>query len=99
MTDDPAARAAALDALIWCALVPVVGWPSWQLDGLMIGTTRGALMRNAMAAALAIYVALDFALRPVLGVDGLWLAFLLYYAARAGTLAVGWPGLKRDYAP
>jgi MATE family multidrug resistance protein len=98
MTDDPAARAAALDALIWCALVPVVGWPSWQLDGLMIGTTRGALMRNAMLAALLIYLALDFLLRPMLGVTGLWLAFLLYYVARAGTLAVGWPALKRDYA-
>ena len=98
MTDDPAARAAALDGLIWCALVPVLGWPSWQLDGLMIGTTRGALMRNAMIAALAIYLALDLTLRPLFGVTGLWLAFLLYYVARAGTLAVGWPGLKRDYA-
>ena len=98
MTDDPAARAAAMGGLVWCALVPLFGWPSWQLDGLMIGTTRGALMRNAMAAALVIYLALDFVLRPLLGVDGLWLAFLLYYVARAGTLAVGWPGLKRDYA-
>ena len=98
MTDDAAARAAALDALVWCALVPIAGWPSWQLDGLMIGTTRGALMRNAMAASLAIYLVLDLTLRPMLGVDGLWLAFLSYYLARAGTLAVGWPGLRRDYA-
>jgi len=65
----------------------------------MIGTTRGPLMRNAMIAALLIYLALDFALRPVFGVDGLWLAFVSYYVARAGTLAVGWPGLRRDYAP
>lgn len=96
MTDDPAARAAAEAAILWCALVPVLGWPSWQLDGLMIGTTRGPLMRNAMVAALAIYLALDFTLRPMLGVTGLWLAFLLYYVARAITLAVGLPGLKRD---
>jgi MATE family multidrug resistance protein len=98
MTDDPGTRAAAQDALIWCALAPVIGWPSWQLDGLMIGVTRGPLMRNAMIAALLIYLALDFTLRPLFGVDGLWMAFLLYYAARAGTLATGWPGLKRDYA-
>lgn len=96
MTDDPVTRAAAQDALVWCALVPILGWPSWQLDGLMIGVTRGALMRNAMVAALTIYLALDFSLRPWLGVDGLWLAFLLYYLARAGTLAVGWAGLRRD---
>ncbi|MGJ3230957.1 MAG: MATE family efflux transporter [Oceanicaulis sp.] len=99
MTDDPAARAAAEAAIVWCALVPIIGWPSWQLDGLMIGATRGPLMRNAMIAALAIYLALDFILRPAFGVTGLWIAFLLYYVARAGTLLVGWPGLKRDFAP
>jgi MATE family multidrug resistance protein len=97
MTTDEATRAAASAALIWCALVPVLGWPSWQLDGLMIGTTRGALMRNAMIASLLIYLALDFTLRPLFGVDGLWAAFLLYYVARALTLAVGWPSLKRDF--
>ena len=97
MTSDPEARAAAQAGLIWCALVPVLGWPSWQLDGLMIGTTRGALMRNAMAASLAIYLILDFILRPLFGPDGLWAAFLLYYVARAATLSVGWPRLKRDY--
>jgi len=61
----------------------------------MIGTTRGALMRNAMIAALVIYLALDLTLRPAFGVTGLWLAFLSYYIARAATLAVGLPGLKR----
>lgn len=95
MTSDPAAREAALGALVFCALVPLFGAPSWQLDGLMIGTTRGALMRNAMIAALVIYLALDLTLRPAFGVTGLWLAFLGYYIARAGTLAVGLPGLKR----
>ena len=98
MTSDPNARATAQAGLIWCALVPVLGWPSWQLDGLMIGTTRGALMRNAMIASLLIYLILDFILRPLFGLDGLWAAFLLYYVARAATLAIGWPRLKRDYA-
>ncbi len=97
MTTDPDARAAAQGFLIWCALAPLVGAPSWQLDGLMIGATRGPLMRNAMAGAFAIYLALDFTLRPWLGGDGLWLAFLGYYAARALTLMVGLPGLKRDF--
>lgn len=96
ITTDPATRAAALDYLPFCALVPVMGFASWQLDGLMIGTTRGPLMRNAMIAAFAIYVALDLALRPAFGGTGLWLAFLGYYLARAGTLSFGLAGLKRD---
>ncbi|MCH8488669.1 MAG: hypothetical protein LAT81_01900 [Oceanicaulis sp.] len=61
----------------------------------MIGTTRGALMRNAMLAALVIYLALDLTLRPAFDATGLWLAFLGYYVARAGTRAGGLPGLKR----
>ena len=97
MTTDEATRETARSFLIWCALVPLVGMPSWQLDGLMIGATRGALMRNAMIAALLIYLALDAVLRPLMGAHGLWLAFLLYYVARAGTLLVGWPGLKRSF--
>ena len=99
MTTDDATRAAARAFLPYCALVPLVGVASWQLDGLMIGTTQGALMRNAMIAALAIYLALDFWLRPWLGGTGLWLAFLGYYLARAATLAIGAPGLKAGFAP
>lgn len=96
ITTDPATRATALGFLPFCALVPLMGFASWQLDGLMIGTTRGPLMRNAMIAALLIYLALDFALRPAFGGTGLWLAFLGYYVARAGTLSLGLSGLKRD---
>ena len=96
LTTDPTARAAAISYLPYCALAPLVGMPSWQLDGLMIGATRGRLMRNAMVAALAIYVGLDAILRPAFGGDGLWAAFLCYYLARAATLAVGYPALERD---
>ncbi len=97
MTTDEATRATARSFLIWCALTPLLGMPSWQLDGLMIGATQGPLMRNAMIAALVIYLALDAVLRPAFGAHGLWLAFLAYYVARAGTLMVGWPGLKRSF--
>lgn len=96
MTTDPATQATALRFLPWCALVPLAGVAAFQLDGLMIGTTRGALMRNAMLASLALYLVLDSLLRPWLGGDGLWLAFLAYYLGRAATLALGWPGLRRD---
>lgn len=96
MTTDPDARAMALRFLPWCALVPLAGVAAFQLDGLMIGTTRGRLMRNAMLASLSVYLALDSLLRPWLGGDGLWLAFLGYYLARAATLALGWPRLRRE---
>lgn len=96
MTTDAAARETALRFLPFCALAPLIGMPSWQLDGLAIGTMRGRLMRNAMIAALVLYIALDLLLRPAFGGVGLWLAFLGYYLLRAATLMVGWPGLRRD---
>jgi MATE family multidrug resistance protein len=98
LTTDPTARDAALRYLPYCAAVPLVGMPSWLLDGLFIGATRGPTMRNAMAVSLLAYLALDAVLRPALGGDGLWLAFLAYYLLRALTQAVAYPALERDLA-
>lgn len=96
MTTDPATRAVALAHLGYCALVPILGFPSWQIDGVMLGATRGPLMRNAMAVALGLYLALDAVLRPAYGSDGLWIAFLAYYVFRFLTLLAGYPALERS---
>lgn len=97
LAKDETARAAAKTYLPYCALVPLIGLASWQLDGVMIGATRGALMRNAMIAAFVLYLALDGLMRPLWGGHGLWLAFLGYYIARAGTLMLGWKGLMAQF--
>ena len=49
-----------------------------------------------MALALLLYLAMDAVLRPWLGGDGIWIAFLGYYVARAATLAAGYPALLRE---
>lgn len=92
---DPAARAVALDFLPWCAVVPLVGVPAWQLDGLFLGATRGKALRNAAVVATALYIGLDLGLRPW-GNLGAWSAFVVMYALRAGALAVGLPALRRS---
>lgn len=93
--DDPAAREAAITFLPYCAIVPVLGAMAWIFDGIFIGATRGAMLRNAGIAAVAIYLAADFVLAPPLGNHGVWLAFLVFYLARAGALAVQYPALER----
>lgn len=92
---DPGTLESALRYLPYCAVIPLLGAPAWQLDGIFIGATRSAAMRNAAVGSLVIYVALDQVLQPRLGVDGMWLAFVLYYVARAGTLAVAYPQVER----
>jgi MATE family multidrug resistance protein len=82
--------------LPYCALAPIVGFAAWQLDGIFIGTTKTREMRNAGIAALAIYIAAHHVLTPKFDKDGIWLAFLTYYIARAGTLCVYVPKIRKQ---
>jgi MATE family multidrug resistance protein len=94
---DPAARAVALHFLPWCAAVPVLGVPAWQLDGIFLGATRGRALRNAAVVATALYIGLDLLLAD-LGNTGVWWAFLGMYLLRAAALLPGLPGLRRAVA-
>lgn len=93
---DPMVRDAALRFLPWCAAVPMVGVAAWQLDGIFIGATRGAAMRNSSLVSLVVYLALDAVLAPLWGNTGVWAAFLSYYVARGVTMAAGYPALERS---
>tara|TARA_Y100000815_G_scaffold214681_1_gene199701 strand:+ start:1941 stop:3269 length:1329 start_codon:yes stop_codon:yes gene_type:complete len=94
---DPQVRALAREFLPYTALVPLIGVPAWLLDGIFIGATRGKALRNAGVVTTLLYIATDFALRPF-GAHGIWIAFLISYAYRAGTLGVALPGLMRGIA-
>ncbi len=88
-------REAAREYLPWAALAPLAGVWAFQLDGIFIGATRTAQMRNAMLATLAIYLAAWWVLTPW-GNPGLWAALYVSYAARALTLLYYYPGLLKD---
>ena len=92
---DPAARDVALTYLPWCAWVPLLGVPAWQLDGLFLGAGQGRALRNAAVASTATYIGLDLLLRPY-GADGLWTAFVAGYLLRAFYLGLYLPSLARD---
>jgi len=95
---DPAVRAQAEAMLPYCALVPLAGVPSWLLDGIFIGATRGRMLRNAALAATAAYLVTDLLLRPW-GDDGVWMALLASYAYRALSLGSCLPTLLRRIGP
>ena len=96
ISDDPAVRDSAMTYLPYCALAPIVGFAAWQLDGIFIGITRTAAMRNAGVAALLIYLGAHFILEPRFAGIGVWVAFLIYYMARALTMLPAWNNIKRD---
>ena len=95
LTTDAAVRAIARSYLPFVALVPLLGMPSWLLDGVFIGATRGRALRNAAILATTCYIVLDLLLRPA-GNLGVWLAMLTSYLLRAGGLALYLPALLRD---
>lgn len=94
IASDPAVRAEAVRFLPFAAAVPLLGMPSWLLDGIFIGATRGAALRNAAIVATALYLAIDLLLRPF-GNSGVWIAISLSYVLRAGALGLYLPGLLR----
>ena len=95
---DETARDAAIAFLPYCALAPLIGVPAWILDGIFIGATRGAMLRNAAIGAVLVYLAADFVLAPRLGNNGVWLAFMVFYVARAVALGLYLPKLEARIA-
>jgi MATE family multidrug resistance protein len=91
----PGVREAARAYLPWAALAPLAGVWAFQLDGIFIGATRTAQMRNAMLTTLAIYLVAWWALTPW-GNHGLWAALYVSYAARTLTLLHYYRGLLKD---
>ncbi len=92
---DPAALTVALDFLPWCALVPIFGALAWQLDGIFVGATQSAAMRNSAIVSVLIYLSLDFTLAEKFGNVGVWAAFVGYYLARGGSLLLAWPAVRQ----
>jgi len=95
MTAAPSVREAARLLLPWAVLTPIAGVACFQLDGIFIGATRTADMRNMMIVSLAIFLAAHELLTPAFGNHGLWASLMVFYAARAVTLAMRYPALEK----
>ncbi|WP_312690430.1 MATE family efflux transporter DinF [Kosakonia sp.] len=89
LTSLPALQQLAGLYLFWQVILPVVGVWCYLLDGMFVGATRGAEMRNSMAVAAAGF-ALTLLTLPVLGNHALWLSLAVFLALRGLTLAWLW---------
>ncbi len=67
---------------------------AYQFDGIFIGATEGALMRNAMIVSAAVFIPLSYAMTEAFGNHGLWGALWIWMALRAVTLALAYPRLE-----
>ncbi|MBL8905950.1 MAG: MATE family efflux transporter [Rhizobiales bacterium] len=95
MAVNPDVREVARQYLFWAALAPLVGVACFQYDGIFTGATQTADMRNMMIVSLAIYMLAWWWLEPAYGNLGLWLAMIVFFAARGVTFAMRMPALRR----
>jgi len=82
LTSIPAVTVLANDYLIWLIIMPMIAVWSFLFDGLFIGATRSVEMRNSMLFATFIcYLPAWYFLQPLAN-HGLWVSFLIFFAAR-----------------
>ena len=92
-------REASREFLVWSIVMPLIAVFPFLFDGIFLGATRGATMRNAMIVSLLIYLVCCYALVPLWGNDGLWASLTIFMGARGLTLGVRYPGLVRSVGP
>lgn len=91
MVTDAKSVAAANHWLPWVIIAPLMGIWSFLLDGVFIGATQTASMRNSMLISLALFLVSAAIAVPLLGNSGIWIAYYVLLIARTTTLALAWP--------
>jgi MATE family multidrug resistance protein len=91
-------RQLAREFLPWAVAMPVIGVWCYLYDGIFLGATRTADLRNAAILTTAIYVVLVWELPQLWSNHGLWLALLVLNALRGLTLAAYYPRLAKAVA-
>jgi MATE family multidrug resistance protein len=99
LTVNEEVRATARIYLVWAAVAPVLGIACFQFDGIYIGVTRTADMRNMMIISTAVYLAAWWALTAEYGNHGLWAALMVFFVVRALTLGWRYPAMVRATFP
>ena len=94
MTTAENVREVSREYLPWMVLAPLVGAASWMLDGIFIGATRTADMRNMMFISFCVYLLTLAILLPRYENHGLWASLIIFSIARGVTLGYKYPKLE-----
>ena len=74
--------------LFWIYLLPIITFGAFIWDGIFIGVTASASMRNAMLiSTFLVFIPLYFILHHYFYNHGLWAAFMIFMIARLVTLS------------
>lgn len=85
--------------LPYLVAVPLLGLAAWMLDGIFIGATRTADMRNMMILSTLAYFVSVIPLMALFGNHGLWAGMLISLVVRGITLGWKYPALEAALGP
>ncbi|OQX81706.1 MAG: MATE family efflux transporter [Bacteroidetes bacterium 4484_249] len=89
LTDNINVIDAASPYMFWIGLVPLVTFAAFIWDGIYIGATASAPMRNTLlVSTLVIFLPAYYLLRSPMGNHGLWLAIMLFMISRGVLLTL-----------
>jgi len=94
MTTAEDVRTVSYEYLPWMVVAPLAGVAAWMLDGIFIGATRTADMRNMMFISFCVYLIALAILLPIYGNHGLWASLIIFSIARGVTLGFKYPALE-----
>lgn len=94
MSTNEGVRETARTFLPWVLVAPLVAVWSYQFDGIFIGSTHTAEMRNGMLISMAVFAIASATVVPEFGNHGLWIAFIVFTAARGVTLGWWYPRVR-----
>ena len=94
MTTAADVQSAARIYLPYMVAAPIVGVAAWMFDGIFIGATRSADMRNMMIVSASAYFIAVIPLMAAFGNHGLWLGLLFSFIVRGVTLGWKYPRLE-----
>ncbi|MFI3315101.1 MAG: MATE family efflux transporter, partial [Rikenellaceae bacterium] len=81
-TDSSEVLHRALDFKYWIAAVPIISFVAFLYDGILVGATESAIMRNVMFIATSLFFVLYYCLHNHLENSALWISFLVYLLLR-----------------
>lgn len=93
MTSIPEVRVTAGEYLFWPVLMPLASIWAYTYDGVYLAATRTRTMRNSVIASFGLFLVLLYALVPLLGNHGLWIAVFGFLGGRGLLLHLAFPAL------
>ncbi len=79
----------------WVIVIPPIASFCYQLDGIFIGATQTAEMRNSMILSVVVYITLSIFLVNEIHNYGIWFALIIFMILRASTLHFYFPKILK----